>query len=121
MTGTIVWHTDRLHRSPRGLEEFIDVCDARGVVLETVRAGPLDLSSPAGRAVARTLLREALERAQAGKIAGGGSRPYGYEEDRRTIRPAGAQIIRECACRLLVKHERGEHGSDVLLAVINAG
>src|SRR3954454_20195704 len=51
----LAWHTDRLHRSPRELEEFIDLCERRGVGVETVKAGPVDLSTPAGRAVARTL------------------------------------------------------------------
>ena len=27
----LAWHTDRLHRSPRELEEFIDLCERRGV------------------------------------------------------------------------------------------
>jgi DNA invertase Pin-like site-specific DNA recombinase len=28
--GLLVWHPDRLHRSPRELEDFIDLCDAGG-------------------------------------------------------------------------------------------
>lgn len=51
----IVWHTDRLHRSPRELEEYVDLCERRKVVTQTVKAGELDLSTPSGRAVARTL------------------------------------------------------------------
>jgi DNA invertase Pin-like site-specific DNA recombinase len=51
----IAWHTDRLHRSSRELEEFIDICEGAGVAVETVKAGPVDFSTPAGRAVARTL------------------------------------------------------------------
>src|SRR4051794_30939309 len=112
----LAWHTDRLHRSPRELEEFIDVCEAGGVLVETVKAGPVDLSAPAGRAVARTLgawaryesehkaeriKRKTLELAQAGKINGGGYRPYGYEQDCRTIREDEAAVIRECARRVL--------------------
>ena len=27
----IVWHLDRLHRQPRELEEFFDICDAAGI------------------------------------------------------------------------------------------
>jgi DNA invertase Pin-like site-specific DNA recombinase len=112
----LAWHTDRLHRSPRELEEFIDICERHGVVVESVKAGPLDLSTPAGRAVARTLgawaryesehkaerqRRKALELAQAGKDSGGGYRPYGYEADRLMVREAEAGIIRECARRVL--------------------
>jgi len=112
----IAWHTDRLHRSPRELEEFIDVCEKHSVAVETVRAGPVDLSTPAGRAVARTLgawaryesehraersKRKALELAQAGKHSGGGTRAYGYEPDRLTIREDEAVVVREGARRVL--------------------
>ncbi|MGH3916795.1 MAG: recombinase family protein, partial [Pseudonocardiaceae bacterium] len=112
----LAWHTDRLHRSPRELEEFIDVCEAAGVAVETVKAGPVDLSTPAGRAVARTLgawaryesehkaeriRRKALELARAGKISGGGPRPFGYERDRMTVRESEAEVIRECVRRIL--------------------
>jgi DNA invertase Pin-like site-specific DNA recombinase len=34
----IAWHPDRLHRSPRELEDWIDLTDAGGVVVHTVRA-----------------------------------------------------------------------------------
>ncbi|MDT7596525.1 MAG: hypothetical protein QOJ06_2071 [Pseudonocardiales bacterium] len=111
----IAWHTDRLHRSPRELEEFIDICEGAGVGVETVKAGPVDLSTPAGRAVARTLgawaryesehkaersRRKALELAQSGKLSGGG-RPFGYEHDRVTVQEAEASVIRESVRRLL--------------------
>jgi site-specific DNA recombinase len=111
----IAWHTDRLHRSPRELEEFIDICEGAGVAVETVRAGPVDLSTPAGRAVARTLgawaryesehkaersRRKALELAQSGKLSGGG-RPFGYEQDRMTVCESEAEVIRECVRRVL--------------------
>src|ERR687893_2517674 len=49
------WHTDRLHRTPQELETYIDLAERRGVVTHSVKAGPLDLASPSGRAVARTL------------------------------------------------------------------
>jgi site-specific DNA recombinase len=112
----IAWHTDRLHRSPRELEEFIDICEGAGVAVETVKAGPVDLSTPAGRAVARTLgawaryesehkaeriRRKALEVAQAGKVWGGAPRPFGFERDRVTVRESEAEVIRECVRRVL--------------------
>jgi hypothetical protein len=46
------WHTDRLHRSPKELETYIDLAERRGVVTHSVKAGPLDLATPSGRAVA---------------------------------------------------------------------
>src|SRR5215218_9436478 len=51
----VCWHIDRLHRSPTELEEYITVCEPRGVPTQTVKAGPLDLASASGRMVARQL------------------------------------------------------------------
>lgn len=51
----LVWHPDRLYRSPKDLERLIEIADAREVKIATVRAGDLDLSTPAGRMVARIL------------------------------------------------------------------
>jgi DNA invertase Pin-like site-specific DNA recombinase len=111
----VAWHPDRLHRAPRELEEFIDVLEATGCRVETVKAGELDLSSPSGRAVARTLgawaryesehksdrlKRKHLQIAEDGQDAGGG-RPFGYEPDRRTIRLAEAVLVRDAAERVL--------------------
>jgi site-specific DNA recombinase len=93
-TATIViaWHTDRLHRSPTELEEYINLCERRGVTTQTVQAGALDLATSGGRLVARMLgnvarhesehkgervARARLQRAQAGKW-GGGIRPFGW-------------------------------------------
>ena len=49
----------------------------------------------------RRIRRKHEELAQAGRVSGGGTRPYGYETDRRTLRPDEAAIIRECAKRAL--------------------
>jgi site-specific DNA recombinase len=111
----VAWHPDRLHRHPRDLEEFIDVLEATGCRVETVRAGELDLSTPSGRAVARTLgtwpryesehksdrlKRKFLQMAEDGQDVGGG-RAFGYEADRRTIRPQEAALLHEAADRVL--------------------
>ncbi|QCQ91762.1 recombinase family protein [Rhodococcus sp. SGAir0479] len=45
----IAWHTDRLHRSPSELEEFITLCERRSITVRTVQAGELDLSTPPAR------------------------------------------------------------------------
>ncbi len=112
----IAWHTDRLHRSPRELEEFIDICEAHHVHVETVRAGELDLKTPAGRAVARTLgawaryesehkservRRKKAEMASKGLPLGGGYRCYGYAPDRMNLVPHEADILREVVDRVL--------------------
>ena len=112
----LVWHLDRLHRQPKELEEFFEACDAAGVTHLASVTGDVDLATHDGRFMARILgavsrkesddksrriRRKALELAQAGKIGGGGTRPYGYEQDRRSIRRTEARIIREVAGRIL--------------------
>ena len=112
----IAWHTDRLHRSPRELEEFIEICDKYRIPVETVRAGELDLKTPAGRAVARTLgawaryesehkservRRKKAELAQKGLPLGGGWRCYGYAKDKMTVIPEEAAVLDEVADRIL--------------------
>jgi DNA invertase Pin-like site-specific DNA recombinase len=112
----LAWRTDRLHRSPRELEEFIDVCEEQKIRIETVRAGELDLKTPAGRAVARTLgawaryesehrservRRKMAELAQRGRPHGGGNRCFGYAADRMTLVEHEAAVLREATERLL--------------------
>jgi hypothetical protein len=111
----VVWHLDRLVRQPRELEEFIDLCMAASLQsIETV-SGDLNLSSHDGQLMARILgavarkesddksrriARKHLELAQAGKPAGGGSRPFGYRADRRTVEPTEAATVREAVARV---------------------
>jgi len=111
-----VWHVDRLHRHPRELEEFMELCGSVGVPRLASVSGEIDLSTHDGQFLARILgamsrkesddksrraTRKHQELAEAGKIAGGGTRPYGYEADKRTVREQEAAVIRECARRLL--------------------
>lgn len=91
-TIVIAWHTDRLHRSPTELEEYIALSEKRGVATHTCQAGIIDLSTPSGRMTARILgavarqesehkgervRRARLQKAQAGEW-GGGFRPFGW-------------------------------------------
>ena len=91
----LAWHTDRLHRSPAELEEYIDVCEPRAVQTRTVKAGHLDLTTATGRMIARQLgvqaryevermverqRRKRDEMARDGKFFGG-RRPFGWEAD----------------------------------------
>ncbi|HJT04627.1 MAG TPA: recombinase family protein [Pseudonocardiaceae bacterium] len=105
------WHTDRLHRTPRELETYIDLAERRGVVTHSVKAGPLDLATPSGRAVARTLCAWARfesehkgERVRAARRQAaeqgrwqGGCRPFGFEPDGTTLRPAEAAAIAQAS------------------------
>lgn len=112
----VVWHPDRLHRSPVELEHFIDVIEAADVRVVSVSAGEFDLGTPEGRLTARITgavarkesedksrraSRKHVELAEAGKVGGGGQRPFGFESDRVTIREAEAAEIRRAAARLL--------------------
>ena len=116
INAVIAWHPDRLHRSTKELEDFIDLLDASDTNVYTCVGGHYDLSTVAGRMTARILgavargesehkseriKRKMAERAEQGKAAGGGARPYGYERGRTAIVEAEAAVIREAARRLL--------------------
>lgn len=116
VTAVIVWHVDRLHRQPKELEEFFEVCDQAGLKDLASVTGDLDLSTHDGRFTARILgavarkesddksrriSRKALEKAVKGEVAGGGTRPFGFESDKVTVRPAEAAVIRELVDRFL--------------------
>ena len=49
----VTWHNDRLHRSPRELETFIDLVERSGVRVAVVTGGDYDLTTPEGRFTAR--------------------------------------------------------------------
>jgi DNA invertase Pin-like site-specific DNA recombinase len=111
----IVWAVDRMVRRLADLETVIDACEAAQVKLATV-SGDLDLSTDQGRLVGRILAsvargeverkgtRQRLANAQAareGKRRTGTPRPFGYEADHVTPRPAEAGAIRWAADALL--------------------
>lgn len=113
--GIAVWDCDRLARKPKDLERVIDLYDERTLVFLTAQAD-IDLSTPDGRFMARLMVnfaskssadmsrrqkRKQLELAQSGKVAGGGTRPFGYEPDRRTVCESEAVVIRDAAHRVL--------------------
>jgi DNA invertase Pin-like site-specific DNA recombinase len=112
----VVWHTDRLHRQPRELEDFVDVVETAGTQIDTVKSGAIDLSTPTGRMVARMLgaaaayesehkaeriARKHEELARDGKPILGGHRPFGYLNDHVTVNPPEAELIREAASRVI--------------------
>jgi site-specific DNA recombinase len=112
----LAWHPDRLHRSPRELESFIDLVELTKAKVQTCRAGEYDLSTPSGRTTARIVgavargesehksdrVRAKLKQnADMGKVAGGANRPFGYDDDKITVMPTEAAIVREIAARLL--------------------
>lgn len=108
----LAWHTDRVHRTPVELEHYIAVCEPRNIPTHTVKAGPLDLTTPSGRMVARILgataryevehkverQRRARDQAATAGRWPGGRRPYGYEPDGVTVIEAEKAVI-EWACK----------------------
>lgn len=111
----VAWHSDRLYRKLRDLEELIESCEAHGVTIRTVRAGEFDLSTPTGRMMARILAsvsagegeikadrwkRSVRQRREAGVVHTMGPRLYGYERD-GTIRQDERKHIEWAANQLL--------------------
>jgi site-specific DNA recombinase len=119
----VAWHPDRLHRSVRELEDWIDLQEATRTKVTTVKAGQWDLSTSAGRTTARIIgavsrgeseqkaerVRRAMQqRAEQGKVHGA-LRTYGYsgrrDDDGRghtlEVVPEEAEVIREAARRVL--------------------
>src|SRR5207247_3467669 len=116
INGLLVYDLDRLHRQPSELESFIDLCQRLRLTNVASVSGDIDLTTPDGQFQARILgavakkesddksrriRRKHEELALNGKVSGGGSRPYGYEADKLTVRPAEAAVVKDCARRLL--------------------
>jgi site-specific DNA recombinase len=114
-SGIVVWKMDRLVRQPRDLERVLDVLEASGAGLASVH-DPVDVSGPMGLAMLRIGVvmakvessnisirtrRKAEELARAGAVSGGGTRPFGYSQDRRTIIEPEARMIRAAATLVL--------------------
>jgi DNA invertase Pin-like site-specific DNA recombinase len=125
--GIACWHVDRMTRTPRELEDVIDLHDKAGVQLATV-TGEIDLSTPTGRLVARTLgaaarhesehkserqRRARLQAAQQGKPHSAGQRGYGYAPDRMTVIENEADMIHEAATRILAGEAMGSVAADL--------
>ena len=123
----VAYDLDRVARDPRDLEDLIGIVERRKIPTTAV-TGNLDLSTDAGILVARInvavankssrdtgrrVARKHLELAQQGKVGGGGTRPYGYGPDRRTIVEAEASVIREVAARILAGESLTGVGKDL--------
>lgn len=104
----LAWHPDRLHRSPKELEEYIDLSERHNLPTYTVSAGIYDLSTPTGRMNARivgavakhesehkaTRIRRArLQAATEGRWQGGIT-PFGFLADGITHHAEQAAAIR---------------------------
>lgn len=111
----MAYTSSRLTRKPREHEDLIELAEAFGTTFQYVRSPSFDLNTASGRRIARVMaavdageaeetaervIRSKLQAAQQG-LDSGGPRPYGYEEDRVTIRDSEAQIIKKCVARLI--------------------
>ena len=87
----LLWHTDRLCRSLRDLEDIVDLVNGK-VAVHCVKGGEIDLTTPEGRLQARMLgtlaryesehrsdrvRRKLVDNAEKG-VHHGGPRPYGW-------------------------------------------
>ena len=93
--GVLAWHADRLSRNSGEVRPFSAVCARGGHLVETVRSGGYDLSTPNGRKRFRDDISDAehevdhmieridaqkAEAAAAGRFLGG-RRPFGFKKD----------------------------------------
>jgi site-specific DNA recombinase len=125
----LAWAPDRLHRSPRELEDFVDLIESTGTEVVTVQGGRVDFTTPAGRMQARMLgnvaryesehrsartKRAHQQIAEEGRWAGG-VRPFGYRpEAGGTLRvdPTEAAVIREAVARIIAGELVGSVAND---------
>lgn len=106
----VVWHQDRLLRISKDLERVLDT----GMTVYQVKAGTLDLATPSGRAVARTVTAWATyegeqkaerQKAQTRQAAKAGKyrgviRPFGQELDGTWVEDE-AEAVREAAEKIM--------------------
>lgn len=102
----IVWHTDRLYRSMKDLERLIEIAEAASTSIKTVQGGELDLSTSAGRMIARILgsvarqesehmserrIRANRQKAEAGKWQTA-NRTFGYDMKGNPVEPEASAV-----------------------------
>ena len=113
----VAYHVDRLTRRPIELEQFLETLTAAGVRhVRFASGGELDPGNGDGLLVIRMLSavaaaesatkgrrvkRKLEQNAAAGLPHGGSNRPFGFEEDRITIRPDEAEVVRVLVDRYL--------------------
>ncbi|MFL6270712.1 MAG: recombinase family protein [Actinomycetes bacterium] len=127
--GVVVWKLDRLVRNHRDFERFEEIRSSRGALLAAVHE-PIDTSTEIGMMIVRLLVSFArlesannslrtsaamAEAARLGRLAGGGSRPFGYSRvpavrngdgkivsyPTLAIIPEEAALVRDAARRVL--------------------
>lgn len=115
INAVVVYDSDRLTRIPRELEDLIEMVEVMDIEFRHDK-GEINLVTDEGRHNARqaciNAARESdatsrrykelhLDIAEDGRPSGGGKRPYGYDDDQITLRPAEAAVVRSMADRVL--------------------
>jgi len=106
----VAYDLDRLHRLPRELEAFFEVCDRAGLTRMATVSGDVDLATNDGRLMARIMGAVAkkssddtsrrIRRRNDDRAAEGvphGARAFGYRADGITIDRAEAKLLRQAA------------------------
>lgn len=111
----LAYTNSRLTRRPLELEDLIRLHEQHGTRIETVRSGRADLSTADGRQYARIqasidageaertaerVARAHLQNAQSG-VPVGGTRPFGWADDKRTLDPFESQLLQDAAQGIL--------------------
>jgi site-specific DNA recombinase len=115
LDGFVAYDLDRAWRQPKDLERAIELFETRpGLVCATVQ-GDVNLGTSDGLLMARMLVAQAnknshdtarrvarahLANAMTG-VPVGGTRPFGWLADKRTIDPVEATLIRDAAAKIL--------------------
>jgi site-specific DNA recombinase len=112
----ICYHVDRLTRRPVELEHFVATVDVAGVRQVRFVSGDMDLGTGDGLLIGRIMeavaanesagksrrvSRKMQQVAAEGRPHGGNRRPFGFEDDRITVRPDEAEVIRQLVARYL--------------------
>jgi DNA invertase Pin-like site-specific DNA recombinase len=112
----IVYHADRLTRRPIELEQFLETVTAAGVKhVKFVSGGDLDVGNGDGLMVLRMLsavaanesdaksrrVRRKMEEVALSGRPHGGTRPFGFEADKATLRPDETAVIRRIVARFI--------------------
>jgi DNA invertase Pin-like site-specific DNA recombinase len=130
----VAWHPDRLHRSPRELEDFVDLLIHTGATVTTCRAGDWDLGTPDGRMTARILgsiarresehkseriRRKHKQLVEEGVFVAGRHRPFGHQWVLKTGGKRGGLKVVPAEKRLVAEAARRVLAGESLYAIVN--
>lgn len=115
IAGILVYRLDRFARAPRDGEDLLDLAEDRGLIIDGVKSGKINLRTAAGRKQFRDMVnaaaaesdlisersREALAEIMLDGKPMGSGRAFGFETGGEDQRPAEVEIIREMASRVL--------------------